>query len=236
DGPAALPVLLDEIRDTDSARLQRTIPIALREIGDRRAVPYLIYALARCRADTGNNGMGMPDGELYWRMRRMLNPPVTDDYGSINDEQPDQVITAALEKLTNHREPRWHLSEYGENGDWPTIWDEANLEVQRQKFRRMADRWWVWWEANQKSLLSAGEMEWMAAHAPKNEQSPPSNAARSITITARDEQGNAVKDYELEVWADRARYAIHPDAAGEASVAVPDNAERVSIFATRTGA
>src|SRR5262245_57185221 len=44
--PGGLDVLLNELRDTDAARLQRTIPLAVAEIGDRRAIPYLIYALA----------------------------------------------------------------------------------------------------------------------------------------------------------------------------------------------
>ncbi len=228
-GRAGVPTMLAELRDTDATRLQRTIPIALAQIGDRRAVPFLIHALARCRVDAGNNGLSVPDAEIYWRLRELLNPPVPDRYGSIDDERPDQVITKALEKLTGHHEVKWHLDIYADDGQWPKTWGEPTHERERQTKRQMAELWWTWWARNKSNLLSPDELKWDAANAPKGLQQPPASSSRTIVLHVKDFAGKPLAHCAVDAWADREHYVSETDANGNLSQRLPNEAKQVSF-------
>jgi hypothetical protein len=141
----AVPQLAVEIARTERGLVHVAVGIALRNIGDRRAVPALIHALPKVTIRADDCGVSTKDPTLHLFMvrqqdvRHRYNVPLHEPFVV---GRPVREITLALEALTGHTEGRAILSHFDNEGRWPTnYWPE---DRQRPLYLEVADRWAAW--------------------------------------------------------------------------------------------
>lgn len=141
-GPEAVPQLCAELdRTTENATLRR-LAFALRAIGDARAVPALIRAIPRTLLPSSSDyGLIVGDKELTDFMQTHdLDAGKGGTYFGLG--RPEREIIGALHTLTRQNLSDAELFGMG-------LSDDPRRQVlQRRIYRRQAQRWQAWWEAN----------------------------------------------------------------------------------------
>jgi cytohesin len=138
-GPPAVPAIVAEIQKTSRPYARSGLAIALRAIGDPRAVPGLIESLATCPFAPNDYGGGRTKDPLL--LHFMLGVQREGGYGmsggpSFSMGRPVNEITITLEWLTDHSEGH-----------------EQSKGNDRARYEKAADRWRTWWEANKGPFL-----------------------------------------------------------------------------------
>ena len=113
-GNASVPALTAELDRTQSDATMRAIAFTLRVIGDPRAVPCLIRALAKTPAVTSDYGLLADDIQFA----AFMNDNQTDkdpEPGRFNYNRAVRQVNAALEKMTGHSEGNDFIKEQTDN-------------------------------------------------------------------------------------------------------------------------
>lgn len=156
-GPAAVPELVAELQRGTPMRSQGAIAITLRAIGDPRAIPGLIQALAKAPfggSDCG--GLTVEDPELLTFMILHDKEPSArpNTFGFL---RPVREITVTLEELTGHSEGHGLFRVGDLLGDpsfcgsyeWTPELDKAFAEKRKQT----TEKWQAWWENHKHEFL-----------------------------------------------------------------------------------
>ena len=141
-GHDAVPQLCAELDRTTEDRALRRLGFALRAIGDPRAVPALIRAIPKTLLPSSSDyGLNVIDKEL---MDFMLTHDLRKEKGReyVDLGRPVREIIGALHGVTgqNFQDAEllgMYLSE-----------DPRRQVLQRRIYRRQAQQWQAWWEAN----------------------------------------------------------------------------------------
>lgn len=160
-GPTAVPEIIAELDRTDRDLTRRALPMALRAIGDKRAVPALLRALPKCKLLTSDCGVYVSDPVLAtfmqensWHLQHHREsgrnapagpgiaaapagaaPPTFDVGRSVSE------IVSALEKITGHSEGR-----------------ERFPHSEPEKLRELSDRWNAWWKIHAREFLTEADL------------------------------------------------------------------------------
>ena len=147
-GRDAVPQLCAELDQTTEGRMLRRLPFALRAIGDVRAVPALIRAIPRSLLPSSSDyGLIVGDKELTDFMQTHdldkgqggthfgLGRPVREVFGTLHSLTGQNLEDIELFNISLHEDPRQQV-------------------LQRRIYRRQAQRWQGWWEANWQSLTN----------------------------------------------------------------------------------
>lgn len=176
-GPPAVPALCAELDRTSSDKAQRLLLMALRFIGDARAVPAILRVIPRTAQRSSDYGFPVADAELRrWLNARSLYEAKTVD----EDKDPSfnraiSLSVAALESITRHSEyhkpatdtPKFPRDRGGLLIGPPTTQSAAEaakmksqldqvLAAHRDRQRAFVAKWQTWWDAN-KDRLSTPE-------------------------------------------------------------------------------
>jgi len=234
-GAPAVPALAAELERNETNGGQAAIARAMRLIGDPRAVPSLVHALARCRVRVSDYGIHVPDPELHLYMTRTSLSPRSEVHGTASFNRPVREITAALETLTGHTEGDAHFRMYDANGKWPQKQGPEHTEREMQMIRTVADRWLGWWEKNREALLDPQQLEWVRANSPPPHGAPPRGdmVLHLRTVTAED--AKPAGDVALEVWVDRLRYLGSTKADGTVELQLLKRFKRIAVIARKDG-
>jgi hypothetical protein len=145
-GPAAVPELIDELDATDNDMMLRCLGFTLRAIGDKRAVPGLIRAIAKTLRRPGSDmGLRGQDANLVKFMQQYgLRNARTADRFNQGDRysfgRPVCEVFGALEMLSGQKFDEEELYSVVLGGI-------ATQELQRRRlFQRTALHWADWWE------------------------------------------------------------------------------------------
>jgi hypothetical protein len=143
--PSCLPQICQLLRDTDDTKLQRFLPLILRAIGSKNAVPALIDALVDCgeSSDCGLGDIYTPLDAYYHKLQIDPTEP------GLGLKRPVREITIALEKITGHTEGHDHFNFYfyDENGERlksVQMTDELKVRI-HERNRQVAEQWRIWW-------------------------------------------------------------------------------------------
>ncbi len=146
-GAPAVPALCVELDHTSKDGTQRLLIMALRIIGDARAVPTLINTIPRVVNDTSDFGLKVADPDLrrfldshYWEGAGKGDPRFSSFNRGITE------CTAALEALTHHWEGHQPIMDMSEG---------ATIRNRRLAF---ASKWQQWWDEHQSELVRAEDM------------------------------------------------------------------------------
>jgi RNA polymerase sigma factor (sigma-70 family) len=150
-GSPAVPALCVELDRTSKDGTQRLLIMALRIIGDARAVPTLINAIPRVAGASSDYSFKVSDLGL----RGFLDSHYWEGADKIaHGDYPDDCYfnrgitecVAALEAITHHSE-----------GQQP-IMDLPAPAVMRQRRQAFAVRWQRWWDQHQSELVTAAAL------------------------------------------------------------------------------
>ena len=141
-GPDAVPELIAELDATDSDIMLRSLGFMLRAIGDKRAVPALIRAIPKTLRKPGSDmGCRADDAELFAFMQKhdLDEQDRAEHYGF---GRPVREICGALQKLTGKK--------LGEEEIFGVFLQGGphQQKMQRQLYRRTAEKWAAWWSDN----------------------------------------------------------------------------------------
>ncbi len=146
-GPAATPAVIAALDETTDPFLLRCLGFAARAIGDRRAVPALIRAFPKtCLPSASDYGNVSADPELLAFLQAHSHdkrPGGT--YYSFG--RPITEFRAALRALTGTTQNEMELNFASLAGS------PRQQELQREQFRRCAERWADWWDRNGRGLV-----------------------------------------------------------------------------------
>lgn len=221
-GRDAVPALSREVRTAKRGFVQCAAAIALRCIGDRRAVPALIAALERCQVSTSSYGFFIPDPEIghYFRPRSFRPRTLDARYAEFSLALPKDEITASLEQLTGHSEGHAHYSWFQDNGDYPTDSGTDQDERERMLDRAIAARWRAWWEMNKAKLLNAEDLAWTDEFERTSKDELGENPV-SLELHAVVEDGSPAGGASVEVWAGRFHETTRLDDGGSVELTFP---------------
>ncbi len=141
-GRDAVPQLCAELDRTTEDRALRRLGFALRAIGDPRAVPALIRAIPKTLlSGSSDYGLNVMDKEL---MDFMLTHDLRKEKGReyFDLGRPVREIIAALHGLTGQ------IFQDAELLGMYLREDPRRQVLQRRIYRRHAQQWQAWWEAN----------------------------------------------------------------------------------------
>jgi 5-hydroxyisourate hydrolase-like protein (transthyretin family) len=141
-GRDAVPQLCAELDRTTENRMLRRLGFALRAIGDARAVPALIRAIPRTLLPSSSDyGLIVGDDDLMDFMQTHdLDKGRGGTYFGLG--RPVREISGALHRLTGQDFADAEL--FGMS----LSEDPRRQVLQRRIYRRQAQRWQAWWEAN----------------------------------------------------------------------------------------
>jgi beta-lactamase regulating signal transducer with metallopeptidase domain/5-hydroxyisourate hydrolase-like protein (transthyretin family) len=141
-GRDAVPQLCAELDRTTEDRMLRRLGFAVRAIGDARAVPALIRAIPRTLLPSSSDyGLIVGDRDLTDFMQTHhldkgkggtyfdLGRPVREIFGALHGLTGQNFNDAELFSMSLSEDPRRQV-------------------LQRHIYRRQAQRWQAWWEAN----------------------------------------------------------------------------------------
>jgi ankyrin repeat protein len=155
-GPPGIPAIVAEIQSSVKPYGRSSLAIALRAIGDPRAVPGLIEGLRSAPFAPNDYGGGTTNDPalLHFMLEVGRGGTRMDDRGPTYDlGRPVNEITYALETMTGHR-----------------IGGQHQMKNERPLYEQGADRWRAWWEANKArataglSVLRGKKEDWTALH------------------------------------------------------------------------
>jgi hypothetical protein len=159
-GKAAVPELVAELDRTDRDATSRSLAFCLRAIGDPRAVPALIRAIAKIPLLGGGDcGVFIVDPDLRRFMRAHQNHEQKSETRAVLCGRPLNEIFTALERITKHREPP-DLKE-----DDPLAFVSQRVgthEQQAQKralFEERQKRWQAWWSEHWREFVTQEELQ-----------------------------------------------------------------------------
>jgi hypothetical protein len=145
-GRDAVPQLCNELDRTSDDRTLRRLAFAMRAIGDARAVPALIRAIPKSLLPSSSDyGLIVGDNELTDFMQAHdlnqgrggtyfdLVRPVREIFGALHGLTRQSFDDAELFSISLSEDPRRQV-------------------LQRRIFRRQAQRWQTWWEANWRNV------------------------------------------------------------------------------------
>jgi beta-lactamase regulating signal transducer with metallopeptidase domain/5-hydroxyisourate hydrolase-like protein (transthyretin family) len=141
-GRDAVPQLCAELDRTTENRMLRRLGFALRAIGDARAVPALIRALPKTLLPSSSDyGLIVGDGALTEFMQTHdLTPGTGGTYFGLG--RPVREVVGALHRLAGQDFQDAELFGISLSED------PRRQVLQRRMYRRQAQRWQEWWEAN----------------------------------------------------------------------------------------
>ena len=143
-GKPAVPYLVAELDRTNSDRPMRGLAFALRAIGDPRAVPGLIRALARSKLvenSDGDYGFAVWNaGLLEFLQKHDLEPGAR--YFTVASGNAFHEVIGALHRLTGQHFQEDELHFVDREGSAKQRW------LQRWVMHDLAARWAVWWKQN----------------------------------------------------------------------------------------
>jgi beta-lactamase regulating signal transducer with metallopeptidase domain len=145
-GRDAVPQLCSELDRTTDDRTLRRLGFALRAIGDPRAVPALIRAIPKTLLPSSSDyGLIVGDHELTDFMQTHdLNKGKGGTYFDLG--RPVREIIGTLHGLTGQTFDDAELFSISLSAD------PRRQVLQRRVFRRQAQRWQAWWEANSRNF------------------------------------------------------------------------------------
>ncbi|GMU22495.1 MAG: hypothetical protein AMXMBFR13_25810 [Phycisphaerae bacterium] len=240
-GRPAVPRLAVELYRTDNSMVHRAVSIVLRAIGDARAVPALIHALAKAGTGGSDCSVKTEAADLHVFMQEHQIDPwarsMTEGFG-VGREVQEMIAT--LERLTSHCEGHTTFWSYDEEGRRPR--QSTPLVDERVRAMRMevADRWQNWWEANQSGLLDDQQRAWVDEIWPRLIAPYRVDAAkqkRTMTLTLLDEStGRPLPEVDIRVWAFDLTDRRTTDTDGGCTIRLPDSQPgRVFIVARKQG-
>ena len=141
-GGTAVPQLCAELDRTTADRSLRRLGFALRAIGDARAVPALIRAVPRTLLPSSSDyGLEVGDKEsMSFMQAHDLDRGTGGEYFYLG--RPVREIVGTLVALTGQ-----NLDDADPSG-MSLSEDPRRQVLQRRIYRRHAQRWQTWWEAN----------------------------------------------------------------------------------------
>jgi hypothetical protein len=177
-GRDAVPQLCAELDRTTENRMLRRLGFALRAIGDARAVPALIRALPKTLLPSSSDyGLIVGDKELTAFMQKNdLGKTKGGTY--FNFGRPVREIVAALHGLTKQSFDDSELFSVNLSAD------PRRQVLQRRIYRRQAQRWQVWWEANWRTFTEDAAYQNVNLNV-NNEPLPAAPAFPALGKTAR---------------------------------------------------
>jgi len=239
-GPEAVPALCRQLVASDNGFFQSTAAMALRVIGDRRAVPALIAALERAQGTGFSPSFPIADPELNPYYSSRLSESRESSYpGTVMMGQPVRELTAALERLTGHSEGDSHLRVYRDTTPSPGKFikpSPEDYERERMLTRAVATRWRAWWGANRASLLSADELKWVDAfdRSIATPPGPTTSPMKGLQIRVTTESGQAAGGAAIEAWTNNNHLFSQADSDGRAALSLPQ-ATSTSIVIRQAG-
>jgi RNA polymerase sigma factor (sigma-70 family) len=162
-GRPAVPELVAELDRTSDDSTLRAMGFTLRAIGDPRACPALIRAIARTNVYNSDCAFHIDDRELAAFMHQHELEPTgimgangRRNYDLITYDRAIREICGALETITHHKEGKpWAISA---DSDQPSELARAKLRHQA-----MGQRWQRWWNANHRSIVSDADLATLTA-------------------------------------------------------------------------
>lgn len=148
-GPAAVPDVVAELDATTDPFMLRCLGFAARGIGDKRVVPALIRALPKtCVRSQSDYGLRAADPDLLAFMQ--AHSIRKEEVGSTHYTfgRPITEFRSALQTLTGANHGEDELSSVSLHGS------ARQQYLQRDLYRRCAERWAAWWEKSAKDLVA----------------------------------------------------------------------------------
>jgi RNA polymerase sigma factor (sigma-70 family) len=150
-GPDAVPEVIAELDATTDSFLLRCLGFAARAIGDKRVVPALVRALPKtCLPPASDYGLIVRCGDADLFKFLQAHSHSKQDAGTTyySFGRPITEIRSALQALTkaNHGEDELMFVFLGGSA--------RQQYLQRDLFRRCAERWAGWWEKNAKEFVA----------------------------------------------------------------------------------
>ena len=177
-GREAVPQLCAELDQTTENKMLRRLGFALRAIGDARAVPALIRAIPKTLLPSSSDyGLLVNDKELNDFMQAHdLREGKGGTYFNLG--RPEREIIAALHSLTAKK------FDGVESISLSLSEDPRRQVLQRRIYRRQAQQWQVWWEANWRSFVNDAAYQKVNLTV-ADEPLPPAPAPDALGKTAR---------------------------------------------------
>jgi hypothetical protein len=146
-GRDAVPQLCAELDRTTENRMLRRLGFAARAIRDPRAVPALIRAIPKTLLPGSSDyGLIVADGTLTEFMQKHDLNGGQQGGRYFNFGRPEREVMGALQILTGQNFDDAELFSMGLSED------PRRQVLQRRIYRRQAQRWQAWWEANSRSF------------------------------------------------------------------------------------
>ncbi len=139
-GPAAVPVLIEELDATESAMMLRNLGFVLRAIGDKRAVPALIRSIPKTLGrDNGGFGFRSTGQDIvkFMQQHDVKQENQENEYGL---SSPAREIFTALQKMTEQEFDEEQLTFISLH------FNDSQQGRKRDLFWRSARKWSDWWE------------------------------------------------------------------------------------------
>lgn len=156
-GPPAIPAIIAELQQTSRPYARSSLAIALRAIGDPRAVSGLIESLANCPFAPNDYGGGTTKDPalLHFMLDIQRGGGYRGQQGPTYDlGRPVNEITYSLEGMTGHK-----------------VRGRYQTQNERPLYQDAADQWRTWWEKNRTAplgglpvLRSAKNEQWSKLH------------------------------------------------------------------------
>jgi len=161
-GPTAVPEIIAELDRTNHDLTRRVLPMTLRAIGDKRAIPALLRALPKCKLQTSSCGVWVSDPLLAAFMRKnspqaQIVPnnrpnagppqgnaapmPAREQFDTVDVDRSVGEIVSALEKITEHSEGH-----------------EMFPSSDPKMLRVLSDRWTAWWKTHAREFLTEADL------------------------------------------------------------------------------
>ena len=145
-GPAATPAVIAALDETTDPFLLRCLGYAARAIGDKKVVPALIRAFPKtCLPSASDYGNISKDPELLAFLQEHSHDKHRGTHYSFG--RPTTEFRSALRTLTGTKQNEMELNFASLSGS------PRQQELQREQFRRVAERWAAWWDKNGRELV-----------------------------------------------------------------------------------
>lgn len=201
-GPTAVPDLIAELDKTNDNMMMRCMGFSLRAIGDKRAVPALIRAIPKTLLKPGSDmGLIADDAELAKFMQKH-DLDDRDEKQNFGFGRPVREILGAIKKLTGHSmqdEELFHIFLDG---------TARQKEMKQDLFRRHAEKWAAWWEAN--AMTHVKDTAYGKVNLPKREPTTEPSVAKGNLQHYRTDSGGS--NWMLQPYSDpKADWAVFYD-------------------------
>jgi beta-lactamase regulating signal transducer with metallopeptidase domain/5-hydroxyisourate hydrolase-like protein (transthyretin family) len=190
-GHDAVPQLCAELDRTTEGVMLRRLGFALRAIDDARAVPALIRAIPKTLLPSSSDyGLIVNDQELtdFMQMHDLDKGTGGTHFGL---GRPVREIVGALHRLTKQNFDDAELFSMSLNED------PRRQVLQRRIYRRQAQRWQAWWEANWRKFTDDAAYQ-QANLKVDDEPLPPASQALGPTARLFGEWAGAVLSPAIE--------------------------------------